>query len=164
MPIQVTHSDVNSAPQKLSKIETLRLARNYIIAMTQTLQEGKPMEMTRFTKILSRELSQTTENLLSGALLKRSSNFPYTSFHHNDFEMTSYENSNLDFNSYKPQYLVYGENYNPLWNYNNESIVQDNLSSCNLSKNFNISPYWEYNNNVIASQYSYGSYQYVTWQ
>ncbi|XP_076263496.1 uncharacterized protein LOC143198252 [Rhynchophorus ferrugineus] len=68
MPIQVTHLDVNSTPQKLSKIETLRLARNYISAMSQTLQEGRPMDMVRFVQILSRELSQTTANLLSGAL------------------------------------------------------------------------------------------------
>lgn len=164
MPIQVTLTDINSAPQKLSKIETLRLARNYIIAMTQTLQEGKPMEITRFVKILSRELSQTTENLLSGALLNRSANYPYRSFYPNDYEMTPYENSSQDLSSYKTQYLMYGENYNPLWDYNNGSIVQDNRSSCNLSKNFNVSPYWEYNNNVITNHYSYGNYQYVTWQ
>ncbi|KAJ8925158.1 hypothetical protein NQ315_001343 [Exocentrus adspersus] len=70
MPIQLTHSDLNSSPQKLSKIETLRLARNYILALTQTLQEGRPMDMGRFIKILSRELSQTTANLLSGSLTR----------------------------------------------------------------------------------------------
>ncbi|CAH0547779.1 unnamed protein product [Brassicogethes aeneus] len=70
MPIQITHSDINSAPQKLSKIETLRLARNYIAALTQTLQEGRPMEITRFIKFLSRDLSQTTANLLSGTLIR----------------------------------------------------------------------------------------------
>ncbi|XP_044269827.1 neurogenic differentiation factor 1-like isoform X2 [Tribolium madens] len=69
MPIQQTHSDLSSAPQKLSKIETLRLARNYILAMSQTLQEGRPMELTRFIKILSRDLSQTTANLLTGTLM-----------------------------------------------------------------------------------------------
>ncbi|KAF5295490.1 hypothetical protein FQR65_LT10478 [Abscondita terminalis] len=69
MPIQQTTADVHSAPQKLSKIETLRLARNYIFAMSQTLQEGKPMSLQRFIKILSRELSQTTANLLSGTLM-----------------------------------------------------------------------------------------------
>ncbi|KAK4877728.1 hypothetical protein RN001_010234 [Aquatica leii] len=69
MPIQQTTVDTHSAPQKLSKIETLRLARNYIFAMSQTLQEGKPMALQRFIKILSRELSQTTANLLSAALM-----------------------------------------------------------------------------------------------
>ncbi|RZC38857.1 neurogenic differentiation factor 1-like, partial [Asbolus verrucosus] len=69
MPIQQTHSDLSSVPQKLSKIETLRLARNYILAMSQTLQEGRPMEITRFIKILSRDLSQTTANLLTGTLM-----------------------------------------------------------------------------------------------
>ncbi|XP_060519833.1 neurogenic differentiation factor 1-like [Cylas formicarius] len=69
MPVQITHSDMNSAPQKLSKIETLRLARNYISAMSQTLQEGRPMDIARFIDILSIELSQTTATLLSNALL-----------------------------------------------------------------------------------------------
>lgn len=69
MPIVQAHSDLHSSPQKLSKIETLRLARNYILALAQTLQEGKPMELMRFVKILSRELSQTTANLLNGTLI-----------------------------------------------------------------------------------------------
>lgn len=69
MPIQQTHSDINSTPQKLSKIETLRLARNYIAAMAQTLREGRPMDMARFTKILGRDLSQTTANLLAGTMM-----------------------------------------------------------------------------------------------
>lgn len=68
MPIVQAQSDLHSSPQKLSKIETLRLARNYILAMAQTLEEGKPMELIRFVKILSRELSQTTANLLNGTL------------------------------------------------------------------------------------------------
>ncbi|XP_018332176.1 neurogenic differentiation factor 6-A-like [Agrilus planipennis] len=69
MPIQQPGVDFHNTSQKLSKIETLRLARNYIIAMSQTLQEGKPMELTRFIKILCRELSQTTANLLTGTLM-----------------------------------------------------------------------------------------------
>ncbi|KAG5871674.1 hypothetical protein JTB14_007357 [Gonioctena quinquepunctata] len=69
IPIHLTHTESNSVPQKLSKIETLRLARNYIIAMTQTLQEDRPMDIARFINILSSELSQTTANLLSSTLL-----------------------------------------------------------------------------------------------
>lgn len=69
MPILQTSTDAHSSSQKLSKIETLRLARNYILAMSQTLQEGKPMDIMRFIKILSRELSQTTANLLNGTLM-----------------------------------------------------------------------------------------------
>lgn len=69
MPIQQTHTDLHSAPQKLSKIETLRLARNYIFALSQTLKEGKAMDITRYIKILSGELSQTTSNLLMGTIL-----------------------------------------------------------------------------------------------
>lgn len=69
MPILHSGTDAHSSSQKLSKIETLRLARNYIMAMSQTLQEGKPMDIMRFIKILSRELSQTTANLLNGTLM-----------------------------------------------------------------------------------------------
>lgn len=69
MPIQQTHTDLHAVPQKLSKIETLRLAKNYIFAMMQTLREDKPMELSRFVKILSQELSQSTANLLSGTLM-----------------------------------------------------------------------------------------------
>lgn len=76
IPIQQTRTDVHSAPQKLSKIETLRLARNYIVAMTQTLKEGKPMETSRFLKILCKDLSQTTANLLTSSVTGTQWNFP----------------------------------------------------------------------------------------
>ncbi|KAK5642863.1 hypothetical protein RI129_009030 [Pyrocoelia pectoralis] len=69
IPIQQTTTDIHSTSQKLSKIETLRLARNYICAMSLTLEEGKPMSLQRFAKMLSKELSQTTANLLSAAIM-----------------------------------------------------------------------------------------------
>lgn len=163
MPIQLTHSDLNSTPQKLSKIETLRLARNYIIAMSQTLQEDKPMEMTRFIKILSKELSQTTENLLSGAFLNNTSNYPYNkSFHPNDYEVPSYENSNQSYNI--AQYM-YGENYGQLWNYKRPNYNYDHLKIYSSNKNCsNTTSYWDYNNNTISNHYPYGNYQYASWQ
>lgn len=163
MPIQLTHTDLNSTPQKLSKIETLRIARNYIIAMTQTLQENNPMEITRFIKILSRELSQTTANLLSGTLLKRSLNHPYRTFYSNDYDMSTNENNCQNYNALKPQYMMYGENYGSLWDYRKGNVSYDNHNT-STGKNFNnFSKYWEYNN-VIGNHYPYGSYQYITWQ
>ncbi|XP_019880140.2 neurogenic differentiation factor 1-like [Aethina tumida] len=107
MPIQLTHSDINSAPQKLSKIETLRLARNYIIAMSQTLQEGKPMDLNRFIKILSRELSQTTANLLSGTLCD---SFGQRKYYECGQECVYYEDYNC--NNYWGDYNVSGKSVN----------------------------------------------------
>ncbi|KAI4470981.1 basic helix-loop-helix protein neurogenin-related [Holotrichia oblita] len=109
MPITQTHIDLHSAPQKLSKIETLRLARNYIVAMTQTLQEGKPMEIVRFVKILSKDLSQTTANLLNGVILNQSQNIAV----YNNFFLNNPE-SCFD-------YINHGLNGNNLYNNQNHS-------------------------------------------
>ncbi|XP_021918572.1 neurogenic differentiation factor 1-like [Zootermopsis nevadensis] len=57
-----------SSQQKLSKIETLRLAHNYIFALSQILAEGRPMERTRLLHVLARGLSQATINLLTASL------------------------------------------------------------------------------------------------
>ncbi|CAH2000365.1 unnamed protein product [Acanthoscelides obtectus] len=116
MPIQQIHTDANSTPQKLSKIETLRLARNYIAAMTQTLQEGRPMEMGRYVKILSNELSQTTANLLQGALLSRNEGHEYLERYVNNCE-NYYHSKSHGQQSYFCNYPgTYGEeNYGRLW-------------------------------------------------
>lgn len=115
MPITQTHVDLHSAPQKLSKIETLRLARNYILAMTQTLQEGKPMDIIRFVKILNKDLSQTTANLLNGVILNQSQNVPLV---YNNFFFNNPEN--------------YCDYTNQGLNNNNGSICSNqNYSSCN---------------------------------
>ncbi|XP_066995536.2 neurogenic differentiation factor 4 [Anabrus simplex] len=65
LPVQQGRS---STQQKLSKIETLRLARNYIIALKQMLVEGENMEEQRLVHILAQGLSQATANLLAGSL------------------------------------------------------------------------------------------------
>lgn len=164
MPIQQTHSDLNSAPQKLSKIETLRLARNYIVAMSKTLQEGKPMDMTRFINILSRELSQTTANLLSGTLQNMSSNYHYRAFYSNGFSGPIDENIQ-EFHNYKSQYKAIEDNYEQFWDYRKGNINYDNYNSYSNSKNYNnFNRYWECNSNVISNHYPYGNYQYVMWQ
>ncbi|KRY15312.1 Neurogenic differentiation factor 1 [Trichinella patagoniensis] len=54
--------------QKLSKIETLRLARNYIGALTRILHSNKQPSNLEFAYILSRGLSQTTTNLIASNL------------------------------------------------------------------------------------------------
>lgn len=56
-----------SQQQKLSKIETLRLARNYIIVLSQVLAEDRPMESSRLLHTLSQGLSQATANQLAGS-------------------------------------------------------------------------------------------------
>lgn len=124
--------------------------------MTQTLQENEPMDMTRFIKILSKELSQTTENLLSGALLNRSHNYPCNkTFQTNDYEVSSFESINRSYNI--AQY-VYGENYGQVWNYKRGNYNYDYLKMYSSSKNSNVCSYWDYNNNTIANNYSYGNY------
>ncbi|CDW59062.1 Neurogenic differentiation factor 1 [Trichuris trichiura] len=54
--------------QKLSKIETLRLARNYIIALTRMLSAQEQPSNLEFAYTLSRGLSQTTTNLIASHL------------------------------------------------------------------------------------------------
>lgn len=105
MPIQQTTTDMHSAPQKLSKIETLRLARNYIIAMSQTLQEGRPMSLPRFIRILSRELSQTTANLLMGTLMgfgSNSSHVDYRKIYFGNYDNSAYGYGYMD-NLHSPE-------------------------------------------------------------
>ncbi|XP_028928769.1 neurogenic differentiation factor 4 [Ornithorhynchus anatinus] len=57
-----------SKTQKLSKIETLRLARNYIWALSEVLETGQTPEGKGFAEMLCRGLSQPTSNLVAGCL------------------------------------------------------------------------------------------------
>nr|VDH80595.1 neurogenic differentiation factor [Euperipatoides kanangrensis] len=59
---------VYSKTQKLSKIETLRLARNYIMALSDILKLGKTPDTVNFAQTLSSGLSQATTNLIAGCL------------------------------------------------------------------------------------------------
>lgn len=54
--------------QKLSKIETLRLARNYITALDRILQTGHNPTGFEYAQILCRGMSQTTTNLIASYL------------------------------------------------------------------------------------------------
>lgn len=57
-----------SRTQKLSKIETLRLAKNYIWALSEILSTGKRPDLLTFVQTLCRGLSQPTTNLVAGCL------------------------------------------------------------------------------------------------
>ncbi|KAM4571668.1 neurogenic differentiation factor 4 [Fundulus diaphanus] len=57
-----------SKTQKLSKIETLRLARNYIWALSEVLENGQSTESHGFVEMLCKGLSQPTSNLVAGCL------------------------------------------------------------------------------------------------
>ncbi|NXY89933.1 NDF4 factor, partial [Alcedo cyanopectus] len=57
-----------SKTQKLSKIETLRLARNYIWALSEVLETGQTPEGKSFVEMLCKGLSQPTSNLVAGCL------------------------------------------------------------------------------------------------
>uniref|UniRef100_A0A8C2XLZ1 BHLH domain-containing protein n=1 Tax=Cyclopterus lumpus TaxID=8103 RepID=A0A8C2XLZ1_CYCLU len=58
----------HSKTQKLSKIETLRLARNYICALSEALEGGLSTESRAFMETLCKGLSQPTSNLVAGCL------------------------------------------------------------------------------------------------
>ncbi|CAG7825694.1 unnamed protein product, partial [Allacma fusca] len=59
---------IYSRTQKLSKIETLRLARNYIHLMVTILRSPDPLDTVQFAKLLSKGISQGTTNLIAGFL------------------------------------------------------------------------------------------------
>lgn len=56
--------------QKLSKIETLRLAQNYIQVLTLFLATQRRLSLENLHLMLSRRLSQATGNLLRARLLR----------------------------------------------------------------------------------------------
>lgn len=64
-----------SKTQKLSKIETLRLAKNYIWALSEILSMGKRPDLLTFVQTLCKGLSQPTTNLVAGCLQLNSRNF-----------------------------------------------------------------------------------------
>lgn len=84
--------------------------------MSQTLEEGKPMEITRFIKMLSKELSQTTANLLSSTLLGTNSNIQrYINIEKNPI-FENYNKNYLEWQEYD-----YGQNCSSFWYGNREN-------------------------------------------
>ncbi|XP_051266240.1 neurogenic differentiation factor 6-A [Dicentrarchus labrax] len=57
-----------SKTQKLSKIETLRLAKNYIWTLSEILRTGKRPDLLTFVQTLCKGLSQPTTNLVASCL------------------------------------------------------------------------------------------------
>ena len=57
-----------SFSQKLSKIETLRLAKNYIEALTQMVSTNEILDNTHFAQLLCKDLSPNTMNLVAATL------------------------------------------------------------------------------------------------
>ncbi|KAM7381570.1 hypothetical protein PAMA_012417 [Pampus argenteus] len=64
-----------SKTQKLSKIETLRLAKNYILALGEILRNGKRPDVVAYVQMLCKGLSQPTTNLVAGCLQLNTRNF-----------------------------------------------------------------------------------------
>jgi hypothetical protein len=54
--------------QKLSKIETLRLAKNYIEALSQMISTNQIPDNTQFAQLLCKDLSPNTMNLVAATL------------------------------------------------------------------------------------------------
>lgn len=54
--------------QRLSKIDTLRLARNYIETMTHILKDGREPDALDYARMLAKDLSQGTVNMIAGHL------------------------------------------------------------------------------------------------
>ncbi|XP_006774490.1 PREDICTED: neurogenic differentiation factor 2, partial [Myotis davidii] len=76
-----------SKTQKLSKIETLRLAKNYIWALSEILRSGKRPDLVSYLQTLCMGLSQPTTNLVAGCLQLNSAWF----FSSPDYNSSEYE-------------------------------------------------------------------------
>lgn len=57
-----------ASTQKLSKIETLRLAKNYIEALTQMVSTNQILDNQQFAQVLCKDLSPNTMNLVATTL------------------------------------------------------------------------------------------------
>lgn len=87
------HVPCYSKTQKLSKIETLRLACNYIGALANILKTGIRPDGVTFAKSLSKGLSQNTMNLVAGCLqLNPRTLMPESSSYSKSYQFL-YENS-----------------------------------------------------------------------
>lgn len=59
---------IQAGNQKLSKIETLRLAKNYILALSTTLKSGQEVDTMSYARTLVNGMSQGTSNMIAGIL------------------------------------------------------------------------------------------------
>ena len=65
--------------QKLSKIETLRLAKNYIQALTHMISNNQVLDNYQFAQLLCQGLSSNTCNLLTASLALNENNSTHCS-------------------------------------------------------------------------------------
>ncbi|RWS18670.1 neurogenic differentiation factor 1-like protein [Leptotrombidium deliense] len=63
LPISFNNNDL--CKKQLSKIDTLRFAKNYIIVLTEMLNDDSEMNVILFTKFLTHGLSDTTIRLIA---------------------------------------------------------------------------------------------------
>lgn len=132
------HVPCYSKTQKLSKIETLRLACNYIGALANILKSGVRPDGVTFAKSLSKGLSQNTMNLVAGCLqlnprtlLPESSNYSksYQFLYENSVDYSGQIIRNHDYVDGSPNYSTY-ESYSP--SRGNTCYSVPSLNSLNL--------------------------------
>ncbi|CAF0987133.1 unnamed protein product, partial [Didymodactylos carnosus] len=108
-----------SLSQKLSKIETLRLAKNYIEALSEMVSSGQISDNAHFAQLLCRGLSQNTINLVAATLCLN----PRLLNNQNSFDNTIQQ-------SYNPYYPTNNDYYH---HQNNNSTLYTNDESYMLS-------------------------------
>ena len=62
------HIPLARSTSKLSKIETLRMARNYLFVLSETLSTGEAFDLASYANVMSRGMSQATANQINGLL------------------------------------------------------------------------------------------------
>ncbi|VDP99456.1 unnamed protein product [Trichobilharzia regenti] len=98
------HVPTFSTSQRLSKIETLRLAKNYIRTLSQLLIANQPPTPLEMALNLTEGLSQNTSNLIANTLqvnpriliqVQRENSYPQLNSESNTLDSTDYSHENV---------------------------------------------------------------------